>query len=162
MKFFPPFTLELTLALIKPHASKVPHIVKEIRDIIKYHGFYIVQHNRCIMNIEHASVMYAEHKGKPFYDRLTQMMTSGPINSFILAREDAIKKWRDLMGPTRTLDAQFTAPNSLRGMYGLSNTRNATHGSDSPPSVFKEVAVFFPSFDICSWYDKEEDRKSVV
>ena len=54
---------------------------------------------------------------------------SGPLESYILAREDAIHAWRGLMGPTRALEAQYTQPSSIRGLHGFSNTRNATHGS---------------------------------
>ncbi|CAH1398935.1 unnamed protein product [Nezara viridula] len=157
MKYFPPFTLELTLALIKPHAAKVPYVVKAIERKIIKNKFYIVKRSHCVMHLDHASRMYEEHKGKSFYKRLVEMMTSGPIEAFILAREDGIRTWRGLMGPTRALDAQYTQPTSLRGLYGLSNTRNATHGSDSPQSVFKEAGVFFPYFDICDWYDKDEE-----
>lgn len=57
---------------------------------------------------------------------------SGPIEAFVLAREDGIRTWRGMMGPTRALDAQYTQPTSLRGLHGLSNTRNATHGSGKP------------------------------
>ncbi|CAH1398936.1 unnamed protein product [Nezara viridula] len=132
MKYFPPFTLELTLALIKPHAAKVPYVVKAIERKIIKNKFYIVKRSHCVMHLDHASRMYEEHKGKSFYKRLVEMMTSGPIEAFILAREDGIRTWRGLMGPTRALDAQYTQPTSLRGLYGLSNTRNATHGSGRP------------------------------
>lgn len=56
-------------------------------------------------------------------------MCSGPSDIHVLARENAIPKWRELMGPTKVFQAQFTAPDTIRGKYGLSDTRNATHGS---------------------------------
>lgn len=60
------------------------------------------------------------------------------------------------MGPTKTYQAQYTEPNSIRGMFGLSDTRNATHGSDSPESVSREIAIFFQDFDVDRWYRNEQ------
>nr|CAH7761486.1 unnamed protein product [Callosobruchus chinensis] len=73
-------------------------------------------------------------------------MTSGPCELMILTKENAIQEWRQLMGPTKVFKAQFDAPDSLRGQFGLSDTRNATHGSDSPESAMKEIEIFFPEF----------------
>ena len=67
--------------------------------------------------------------GKFFFGRLVSYMSSGPINPMVLAHKDAIQKWRALMGPTKSYVAQATAPHTIRGMYGLTDTRNATHGS---------------------------------
>ena len=64
---------------------------------------------------------------------------SGPSDIYILAREDAIKKWRELMGPTKVYQAVYTAQGTIRANYGLSDTRNATHGSgEDPPNVFQK------------------------
>ncbi|GLV34897.1 nmdyn-D6 [Carabus blaptoides fortunei] len=83
-------------------------------------------------------------------------MTSGHSEFYILARSNAIVEWRKLMGPTKVFKAQFSDPESIRGKYGLSDTRNATHGSDSPQSATREINIFFPNFDVKSWYENEE------
>ena len=69
------------------------------------------------------------YAGKFFYGRLVSYMCSGPISPMILAHPDAIQHWRALMGPTKSHVARATAPHTVRGMYGLSDTRNSTHGS---------------------------------
>lgn len=74
-------------------------------------------------------LFYEEHKEKFFYNRLLTFMCSGPSDIYILTDHNAIAKWRQLMGPTKVYQAQYTARDTIRGMYGLSDTRNATHGS---------------------------------
>ena len=67
--------------------------------------------------------------GKFFYDRLVSYMSSGPFEPLVLAHPTAIEHWRRLMGPTKSYVARATAPNTIRGTYGLTDTRNSTHGS---------------------------------
>ena len=71
---------------------------------------------------------------------------SGPTVVLILERENAIQKWRELLGPTKVFKAIHSHPDSIRGLFGLSDTRNACHGSDSPESVRTEIAKVFPDF----------------
>ncbi|XP_034934330.1 nucleoside diphosphate kinase 6 isoform X2 [Chelonus insularis] len=103
-----------------------------------------------------ASLFYEDHRKKFFYNRLVTFMCSGPSDIHILARDNVISKWRELMGPTKVYEAQYTHPETIRGKYGLSDTRNATHGSDSPESVKREIKIFFPNFNVKEWYDNEE------
>lgn len=70
-------------------------------------------------------------------------MCSGPSDVHILTCPNAISKWRQLLGPTKTYKAQFTAPNSIRGLFGLSDTRNAAHGSGN---FKKKIYIFFKLF----------------
>lgn len=72
----------------------------------------------------------------------------------ILAHPKAIAGWRELMGPTKVFRAIYTNPESLRGICGLSDTRNACHGSDSPDSVRREIGILFPEFDVDGWYSE--------
>lgn len=69
-------------------------------------------------------------------------MCSGPSDIHILADHNAIAKWRNLMGPTKVYEAQYIAPNTIRGMFGLSDTRNATHGSGIIHSFYKNFAYY--------------------
>ncbi|XP_051818883.1 nucleoside diphosphate kinase 6 isoform X1 [Antechinus flavipes] len=90
------------------------------------------------------------HGSPPF------LIPSGPIRAYILAHEDAIQLWRNLMGPTKVFRARYVAPDSIRGRFGLTDTRNTTHGSDSVVSARREIATFFPDFDERRWYQEEE------
>ncbi|XP_074599807.1 nucleoside diphosphate kinase 6 isoform X1 [Brevipalpus obovatus] len=97
-------------------------------------------------------------KGKFFHGRLISFITSGPLWAHILARPDAIKTWRNLMGPTKVFKAIYEAPESIRGKFGLSDTRNAVHGSDSEETAFREMQFFFPEFSQHDWRTQEEPR----
>ncbi|NXI32718.1 NDK6 kinase, partial [Sterrhoptilus dennistouni] len=83
---------------------------------------------------------------------------SGPMWAYILAHENAVPLWRSLMGPTKVFRARHSDPESIRGAYGLTDTRNTTHGSDSPASASREIAFFFPEFDEQRWYEQDEPR----
>ncbi|XP_010568403.1 PREDICTED: nucleoside diphosphate kinase 6 isoform X1 [Haliaeetus leucocephalus] len=82
----------------------------------------------------------------------------GPMWAYILAHENAVPLWRSLMGPTKVFRARNSVPDSIRGAYGLTDTRNTTHGSDSPASASREIAFFFPEFNEQLWYQQEEPR----
>lgn len=78
---------------------------------------------------------------------------SGAIEAMILAGENAIQTWRDIMGPTKVYKCIYSHPECLRSLYGLSDTRNVCHGADSRQSVEREIGLFFPEFSIEQWYD---------
>lgn len=82
------------------------------------------------------------------------MFGSGPTEVLILQRENAILKWRELLGPTKVFKAIYSHPDSIRGLFGLTDTRNACHGSDSPESVLNEITSIFPDFNLEN-YEKE-------
>ncbi|EEB11575.1 Nucleoside diphosphate kinase, putative [Pediculus humanus corporis] len=148
--------LELTFAIIKPHITSVPFRLQDIRNRILSNGFYIIKTKKETLNTSQAHEFYNEHKGKFFFNRLVTFMCSGPCYFHILARENAIEVWRTMMGPTKVFKTIFTHPDSIRGVHGLSDTRNATHGSDSKQSFEKEAKIFFPDFNSREWYAKEE------
>lgn len=104
---------------------------QRIRDLIIDRDFKVVRTRRTIITPLEAESFYSDHKEKFFYNRLLTFMCSGPSDIHILAGHEAIIRWRKLMGPTKVYQAQFEAPDTIRGMYGLSDTRNATHGSGS-------------------------------
>ncbi|XP_045476575.1 nucleoside diphosphate kinase 6 [Harmonia axyridis] len=149
--------IQLTLAILKPHLVKNPIALRAIRNKILESNFKIVKSKHRRLNEIDAENFYKEHINKFFYNRLVTSMISGPSEMYVLARENAIKQWRDLMGPTKVYKAQFDQPHSIRGEFGLSDTRNATHGSDSPESVEREIKILFPEFDINFWF--KNDRK---
>jgi adenylate kinase len=140
--FAEPLPVERTLALIKPGTADTygEDIIAEIRA----QGFTIVDQKKMTLSAERAGVFYQEHKGKGFYNRLTQYMSSGPLIALVLSKPGAILSWRTVMGPTNTLVARKQAPSSIRARFGVDGTRNATHGSDSEASAFREISFFFP------------------
>ncbi|XP_072370754.1 nucleoside diphosphate kinase 6 [Scyliorhinus torazame] len=148
--------LQLTLALVKPDAVAHPLILQAIHQKILDNNFIILMHKYLKWGQEESRKFYAEHSGRFFYQRVVEFMTSGPLRAYILAQDDAILRWRQLMGPTRVFRARYSAPESIRGNYGLTDTRNTTHGSDSPESAAKEISFFFPEFKEQQWFSTQE------
>ncbi|KAJ3285254.1 thioredoxin domain-containing protein 6, partial [Borealophlyctis nickersoniae] len=133
--------LERTLALIKPDAypTQKDAIVNKIRE----RGFNIVAEEEVTLSAEKAREFYAEHDGKGFFEELVGWMSGAPIYAMVLEKEDAIKAWRELAGPTNSEKARETAPNSIRALFGTDGSHNAVHGSDSPASASREINVIF-------------------
>ncbi|GAA5891334.1 hypothetical protein JCM6882_004660 [Rhodosporidiobolus microsporus] len=147
-------SLQLTLGVIKPSvAAHQPH-VQDIMKHIKANGLEIVRSKRIFWREEDAAEFYGEHKGRFYFPRLVQHATSGPFVALALCAPDAIKRWRSLIGPTKVFMGQWEAPDSLRAKYGLSDTRNGFHGSDSPESAAKELGQVFEGWDVRWWLDE--------
>eukprot|EP00485_Elphidium_margaritaceum_P005853 CAMPEP_0202692954 /NCGR_PEP_ID=MMETSP1385-20130828/7196_1 /ASSEMBLY_ACC=CAM_ASM_000861 /TAXON_ID=933848 /ORGANISM="Elphidium margaritaceum" /LENGTH=556 /DNA_ID=CAMNT_0049348565 /DNA_START=80 /DNA_END=1750 /DNA_ORIENTATION=- len=141
LNFF--FNAQQTLALVKPDAvanGKADEILKRIED----EEFLIVEQQKLQLSKERAEAFYAEHKGKKFFDELVAFMISGPIFALKLEKQDGIKAWRTLMGPTNFETARKEAPQSIRALYATNMTKNASHGSDSVSSASRELNFFFP------------------
>jgi nucleoside-diphosphate kinase len=131
--------MEKTLAIIKPDAVKkklTGTIIKRIEE----EGFDILELKMTRLNKEEVKGFYAVHKDKPFFNSLTDFMSSGKIVLMVLERENAIEKWRQVMGVT---DPALAEPGTLRHKYGFSIERNATHGSDAPETAEWEIKYFF-------------------
>jgi len=137
----PAIFVERTLAIIKPDAIEES---AKILSFIENHGFGILQQRRLHMTPEQCSDFYAEHYGKMFFPSLVSFMSSGPIIAMVLAKENSILEWRDLLGPTSSHRARETHPESLRAIYGTDDQRNAVHGSDSQKGAEREIRFFFP------------------
>ncbi|XP_063253313.1 nucleoside diphosphate kinase 6 isoform X2 [Prinia subflava] len=150
--------LQLTLALLKPDAVAHPLVREAVHAAILRHRFLIVRAKELRCGPEQSRRFYREHAGRFFYQRLVEFMASGPMWAYILAHENAVPHWRSLMGPTKVFRARHSDPDSIRGAYGLTDTRNTTHGSDSPASASREIAFFFPEFDERHWYEQDEPR----
>ena len=132
--------LERTLCIIKPDAT-TRHLEDEINEKIREAGFEIIASKRIEQPTrEQFEAFYAEHKGKDFYERLLQFMTSGPIVVQVLEGEDVIQRYRTLMGKRNPAEA---AEGTLRRLFAESETRNSVHGSDSPQSAAREIALWF-------------------
>lgn len=131
--------LELTLALIKPDAIEAKNAGRIIT-MIEENGFDILRMQKGIIDAEMASEFYAEHKDKPFFGELVEFITSGPIIALAVAKENAIKDWRNLMGATNPAEA---AEGTVRKAFAASIGKNAVHGSDSEDAALRELALFF-------------------
>ncbi|NXX82658.1 NDK6 kinase, partial [Urocolius indicus] len=153
-----PLRLTLTLALLKPDAVAHPLVQEAVHQTILSNRFLIVRAKELRCGREQSRRFYREHAGRFFYQRLVEFMASGPMWAYILAHENAVPLWRSLMGPTKVFRARNSVPDSIRGAYGLTDTRNTTHGSDSAASASREIAFFFPEFSEQLWYQQEEPR----
>jgi len=130
---------EKTLAIIKPDAVK-KNIIGKIIQRIEDEGFKIAAMKMVNLTKDDAKGFYIIHKDKPFYNDLTNFMSSGPAVVMILEADDAIARWRAVMGAT---DPAKAAPGTIRREYGFSVERNATHGSDARETAEWEIAYFF-------------------
>ncbi|EIX4889169.1 nucleoside-diphosphate kinase [Vibrio vulnificus] len=137
--------LERTFSIIKPDAVE-RNLIGEIYHRIEKAGLRIIAAKMVHLNDEQASGFYAEHEGKEFFPALKEFMTSGPIMVQVLEGENAISRYRELMGKTNPEEA---ACGTIRADYALSMRHNSVHGSDSPASAAREVAFFFPESEIC-------------
>jgi nucleoside-diphosphate kinase len=136
--------MEKTLAIIKPDAvatSSIGEILKRIEgENIKILSMKMVHLDR-----KKTEGFYYVHKGKPFFDTLISFMTSGPVVIIVLSADDAIAKWRKLMGATNPANA---VAGTIRKDFATSIEKNAVHGSDSPESAAFEISYFFPGYEI--------------
>jgi nucleoside-diphosphate kinase len=132
--------MQNTLSIIKPDAVKKGY-TEQICARIESAGLYIVLKKELLLTRNQAEGFYAEHKGKPFFEALINFMTSGPVQVQVLEGEEAISRYRSLMGNTNPKEAD---PGTLRHDFAESIDANAVHGSDSVESAAREVAYFFP------------------
>jgi nucleoside-diphosphate kinase len=139
--------MERTLIIFKPDAVQ-RGLCGEILSRFERKGLQIVGVKLTKIPQATAEKHYEPHKGKPFYAGLIQFMTSSPVVVLALAGKDAIAIARNLMGATFGSKA---APGTIRGDFGVSNSFNLIHGSDSPESAQRELALFFKSDELQEW-----------
>ena len=135
--------MQQTLGIIKPDAVAKGYMGKII-DRVLTEGFAIRSMRLVLLTKSQAEGFYAEHKGKGFFDELITFMTSGAVVLMLLEGDDAIERWRAVMGKTNPADA---AEGALRKQFGASIGNNAVHGSDAPASADRETKYFFNVFD---------------
>jgi len=135
--------MERTFAIIKPDAVKARYtgrIIQRIEDA----GFTIRAMQMRSLSVNEAEGFYAVHRKRPFFASLTKFMSSGPVVVLALEADDAIRKWRTLMGAT---DPAKADAGTLRKEFGASIENNATHGSDAPETAAFELGYFFPGIE---------------
>ena len=131
---------ERALVLIKPDGVERA-LVGEVLGRIERKGLRIVALELRTLDRAIAEEHYAEHVGKAFFADLVEFITSGPLVAAVVEGPDAIVQWRALMGATNPVNA---APGTIRGDLATVTQNNVTHGSDSPESAAREIALFFP------------------
>jgi len=136
--------VERTFAIVKPDAVK-KRVAGQILARIEGSGLEILGMKKIQLSTQGAEGFYAVHKERPFFGDLVKFMTSGPVVALVLEGEGAIKKWRDLMGPTNSNEAPA---GTLRGDFGTDIEQNATHGSDAPETARLEISYFFNASEI--------------
>lgn len=134
------YKTQRTLGLIKPDAFK--HAGKIVDDTLR-NGFKIANMRLVRLTRSQAGNFYSIHKGKAFYEKLLDFMSNEPVIAMELVAENAVQKWRDLIGPTDCEQARVQAPQTLRAKYGTNKTFNACHGSDSVENGIQETSFFF-------------------
>ncbi len=132
--------MERTLILVKPDAF-ARNLTGEIIARFERKGMRLAALAQMTMTSELAERHYEEHVGKPFFPELTRFITSGPLVAMVLEGEQAIEAARQVIGATNPLQA---TTGSIRGDYAVAVGQNMVHGSDSPESAAREVALFFP------------------
>ncbi len=131
--------IEQTFSILKPDATK-RNLTGAINAVIEKAGLHIVAQKRVHWTKAQAQAFYAEHKARPFFGELVTFMTSGPIVLQVLEGENAIAKYREVMGAT---DPKEASEGTIRKLFAVSKGENSSHGSDSAAAADREIAMNF-------------------
>ena len=137
--------MEKTFAIIKPDACE-RKLAGKIIARIEEANFEIVAMKKIWLTKKEAEGFYAVHKGKPFFDSLTNYMSSGPCIAMVLKKENAIADWRKLMGATNPANAE---PGTIRKEFAVDLEKNSVHGSDAKETAEYEIKYFFSALELC-------------
>jgi nucleoside-diphosphate kinase len=133
-----------TFSILKPDATK-RNLTGAVNAVIEKAGLRIVAQKRILMTKGQAETFYAVHAARPFFGELVEFMTSGPVVVQVLEGEDAIAKYREVMGATNPAQA---AEGTIRKLFAQSVGENTVHGSDAPETAAIEIAQFFSGNEI--------------
>src|SRR5262245_61157740 len=136
--------VERTFSILKPDATR-RNLTCAINALIEQAGLRIVAQKRIRMTREQAETFYAVHRERPFYGELVEFMTSGPVVVQVLEGENAIARYRDIMGAT---DPAKAADGTIRKLHARSVGENSVHGSDAPDTAATEISQFFSGNEI--------------
>jgi len=139
--------LERTFVMVKPDGVQ-RGLVGEIIARFEKRGYKLAGLKIFVMPREVAETHYGEHKGKPFFEGLVSFITSGPVVAMVWEGKNVIAAAREMMGAT---DPQKALPGTIRGTYGIDVGRNVVHGSDSPVSAAREIALFFKEAELVNY-----------
>jgi nucleoside-diphosphate kinase len=133
-----------TFSIIKPDATR-RNLTGAVNAVIEKSGLRIVAQKRILMTRAQAETFYSVHRERPFFGELVEFMTSGPVVVQVLEGENAIARYRDVMGATNPANA---ADGTIRKLFALSVGENTAHGSDAPETAAIEIAQFFSGNEI--------------
>ena len=136
--------MDRTFSIIKPDATK-RNLTGSINSLIEKNGLRIIAQKRIKMSIEQAEKFYAVHNDKPFFSDLVKYMTSEPVVVQVLYGENAVKKYREVMGATNPDNAE---EGTIRKLFALNVQENSVHGSDSDENANIEIKFFFDEEEI--------------
>jgi nucleoside-diphosphate kinase len=131
--------IERTFSILKPDAI-AGNLTGAVNAVIEKAGLRIIAQKRIRMTREQAETFYAVHRERPFFGELVEFMTSGPVVVQVLEGENAIAKYREVMGATNPANA---AEGTIRKLFAKSTGENTVHGSDAPETAVQEIAQFF-------------------
>ena len=137
---------ERTLSIVKPDGV-AKNVIGEVIRRVEAKGLKIIAAKMILMSKEQARGFYAVHEGKPFFDSVTDFMSSGPCMVMVLEGEEAISSYRDLMGATNKDNAE---EGTIRKDYATDIEKNVVHGSDGTETAAFEIGYFFNSLEIQS------------
>ena len=135
---------ERTFSIIKPDATE-RNLTGAINAVIEKAGLRIVAQKRVLMSRREAETFYAAHKDRPFFGELVDFMISGPVVVQVLEGENAVARYREIMGAT---NPESAAEGTIRKLYAKSIGENSVHGSDSQDNAKIEIAQFFSGNEI--------------
>lgn len=136
--------VERTFSILKPDATE-RNLTGAINAIIEKAGLRIVAQRRVRISHEQAEKFYAVHRERPFFRELVEFMISGPVVVQVLEGENAIARYREVMGAT---DPAKAADGTIRKIHARSIGENSVHGSDAPDTAVREIAQFFSDNEI--------------
>jgi nucleoside-diphosphate kinase len=136
--------VERTFSIIKPDAA-ARNLTGEVNAMIENAGLRIIAQKRIRMSKEQAEGFYGVHRERPFFNDLVKFMTSGPVVVQVLEGENAIARYREVMGATNPYNA---APNTIRRRFASNIEANSVHGSDSVENAGIEIKFFFQEAEI--------------
>jgi nucleoside-diphosphate kinase len=137
-------SIERTFGIVKPDAV-AKNAVGGVVDLVEKAGLKIVGLHLMRLSEPQARAFYAVHKERPFYGDLVRFMTSGPCVVMAIEGENAVARYREVMGPT---DSKKAPAGTIRGSYGTDIEKNAVHGSDGPDTAKAELAFFFAGLEL--------------
>jgi nucleoside-diphosphate kinase len=135
---------ERTFSILKPDATR-RNLTGKVNAVIEEAGLRIVGQRRIQMTRAQAEKFYEIHKERPFFGELVDFMTSGPVVVQVLEGENAVARYREVMGATNPANAE---PGTIRKLFAESVGENTVHGSDSAENAKMEIAQFFTDADI--------------
>jgi len=136
--------VQRTFSIIKPDATE-RNLTGAVNAVIEKAGLRIIGQRRIQMTQAQAERFYAVHSERPFFGELVEFMTSGPVVVQVLEGDDAVAKYREVMGATNPADA---APGTIRAEFAESVGENSVHGSDAPETAAVEIAYFFSGLEL--------------